>query len=118
MGCVSASASRPSAAARWCWKSFHIFHSGFQASTTWKAIQVAKASFSQRSSHHAMVTRSPYHMCASSWQITSAARFFSESVAVSGSTSSSVSRKKTAPAFSIAPASKSGTATRSSFSYG
>jgi hypothetical protein len=38
--------------------------------------------------------------------------------AVAGSRRSSVSRKKTAPAFSIAPASKSGTATRSSFPYG
>ena len=103
------------AAARWCWKSSHIFHSGFQVSTTWKAIQVAKASFSQRSFHQAMVTRSPYHMWASSWQITSATRLRSWSVTVSGSTSSSVSRKNTAPAFSIAPASKSGTATRSSF---
>ena len=37
------------------------------------------------------------------------------SVAVAGSSSSRVSRKKTAPAFSMAPNSKSGTATRSSF---
>ena len=44
--------------------------------------------------------------------------FFSLSEMVALSTSSSVSRKKTAPAFSIAPASKSGTATRSSLSYG
>ena len=104
-----------SAAARWCSKSCHIFHSGFHSSTIWNAIQVANASFSQRSSHQAIVTRSPYHMCASSWQITSATRFFSgERRASAGRRSSSVSRKNTAPAFSIAPASKSGTATRSS----
>ncbi len=90
-------------------------HSGFQSSTMAKAIQVAKASLSQRSSHQAMVTRSPYHMWASSWAITSAARLRSARVAVAGSSSSSVSRKKTAPAFSMAPNSKSGTATRSSF---
>ncbi len=108
----------PSAAARSCWNVLHMRHSGFQASTTWKAIQVAKASFSQRSSHQAIVTRSPYHMWASSWQITSATRLRSVSVARAGSSRSSVSRKKTAPAFSIAPASNSGTATRSSFSYG
>src|SRR5437867_3850119 len=45
-----------------------------------------------------MVTRSPYHMCASSCAITSAARLCSLSDTVAGSSSRSVSRKKTAPA--------------------
>ena len=92
-----------------CWAS-----SGRTRAAVLSAIQSANDSLSQRSSHQAIVTRFPYHMWASSWAMTSAARFFSASVAVAGSSSSSVSRKKTAPAFSIAPASKSGAATRSS----
>ena len=111
-------ASSAKAGARCDSNSSHMFHSGFQSSTTLKAIQVANASFSHRSSHQAMVTRSPYHMCASSWAMTSATRFFSASEMVFSSTSRSVSRKVTAPAFSIAPNSKSGTAIRSSLPYG
>ena len=57
-------------------------------------------------------------MWASSCAMTSAARLRSGIDTVAGSMSSSVSRKKTAPAFSIAPASKSGTATMSSLVYG
>ena len=37
-------------------------------------MKVAKASFSQMPSHQPMVTRSPNHMCASSWAMTSATR--------------------------------------------
>ncbi len=70
---------------------------------------MAKASLSHKSSHHSMVTRFPNHWWASSWVITSATRFCTASGAVAGSASSATSRKVTAPAFSIAPASKSGT---------
>jgi hypothetical protein len=115
---VFSSESSPKAELRACWKSSHIFHSGRQSSTIEKAIQVANDSLSHRSSHHSMVTRSPNHMCASSCAITSATRLRSARLMVFGSTSSSVSRNVTAPAFSMAPNSKSGTAIRSSFAYG
>ena len=52
-------------------------------------MNVANASFSQMPFHHFMVTRSPNHMWASSWAITSATRCSSGWVAASGSTSSS-----------------------------
>src|SRR5438067_1773719 len=55
-----------------------------------------------------MVTRFPNHWCASSCVITSATRFCTLSGAVRGSSRSATSRKVIAPAFSIAPASKSG----------
>lgn len=44
------------------------------SASAWHAIEVyvAKDSFSQRSFHHSMVTRSPNHMWASSWRIVSA----------------------------------------------
>ena len=76
-------------------------------------MNVANASLSQRSSHHFMVTRLPNHMWAISWLMTSATRWSSWGVAVSGSTSSSTSLKVTQPRFSMAPAAKSGRATRS-----
>ena len=81
-------------------------------------MNVAKASLSQIPSHHRMVTRSPNHMWAISWAMTSATRSSSVRAAVSGSTSSAVSRKVTQPRFSIAPKAKSGIATRSSLSAG
>ncbi len=62
---------------------------------------MAKASLSQRSSHQTMVTRLPNHWCESSCVITSATRFWMLSGAVFG--------------FPIAPASKSGTPTWSTF---
>jgi hypothetical protein len=37
------------------------FHSGFHSSIGRRSIQVANPSFSQMSSHHCMVTRSPNH---------------------------------------------------------
>src|SRR5438046_5049250 len=40
----------------------------------------AKLSFSHRSSHHRMVTRSPNHMCAISWRMVSARRSLDASV--------------------------------------
>jgi hypothetical protein len=61
-----------------------------------------------------MVTQLPNHWCASSWVTTSATRFFCASEAVAGSSSSAVSRYVMSPAFSMAPASKSGTPTWSS----
>ena len=38
-----------------------VFHSGFHSATSFCSIHVAKASLSQMSSHHGMVTRSPNH---------------------------------------------------------
>ena len=81
-------------------------------------MNVAKASLSQIPFHHVMVTRSPNHMWAFSWATTSATRSCSAGVAEAGSTSRAVSRKVMAPRFSIAPAAKSGIASRSSLSLG
>ena len=81
-------------------------------------MKVAKASFSQIPSHHAMVTRSPNHMWASSWLITLATVCSSGWLAAASSTSSRTSRKVTQPRFSMAPKAKSGMATRSSLSEG
>src|SRR5215475_3772823 len=71
------------------------------------ALNSANDSLSHRSSHHRMVTRSPNHMCAISWAITSARNARSESVTAERNTNSS--RNVTRPAFSIAPALNSGT---------
>ena len=81
-------------------------------------MNVAKASLSQIPFHQRIVTRSPNHMWASSWATTSATRSCSLIVDVAGSTSSRLSRKVTQPRFSIAPAAKSGSASRSTFSPG
>ena len=81
-------------------------------------MNVAKASLSQIPFHHVMVTRSPNHMWAFSWATTSATRSSSACEAARSSTSSAVSRKVIAPRFSIAPAAKSGIASRSSLSLG
>ncbi len=81
-------------------------------------MNVANASFSQMPFHHAIVTRSPNHMWATSWATTSATRSSSVCEAAASSTSSAVSRKVTAPRFSMAPAAKSGIARRSSLSPG
>ena len=93
-------------------------HSGRKASVAIISMKVAKASFSQMPFHHFMVTRSPNHMWASSWAMTSVTFCSSGWVAAAGSTSTSASRKVTQPRFSIAPKAKSGTATRSSLSPG
>ena len=76
-------------------------------------MKVANASLSQIPFHHFMVTRSPNHMWASSWAITSTTFWSSPWVACSGSARSSVSRKVMQPRFSMAPNAKSGMATRS-----
>ena len=81
-------------------------------------MKVAKASLSQMPFHHLMVTRSPNHMWAISWEMTSATRSSSTRAAWVGSTSSTASRKVTHPRFSMAPKAKSGMATRSSLSAG
>ena len=67
----------------------------------------AKDSFSQRSFHHFMVTRSPNHMWASSCRIVTTRRSLIASVTFDRNTYDSVN--VTAPAFSIAPALNSGT---------
>ena len=65
------------AAARVMPKSVQRSHSGRKASVTFISMNVAKASFSQMPFHHFMVTRSPNHMWAISWAITSATRWSS-----------------------------------------
>src|SRR5215813_10678998 len=67
----------------------------------------ANDSFSHRSSHHRMVTRSPNHMWAISCAITMARVSRSASVTADRNTNSS--RNVTSPAFSMAPALNSGT---------
>ena len=57
-------------------------------------------------------------MCAFSWATTSATRSSSLCVDAVSSTRSAVSRKVMAPRFSMAPAAKSGMASRSSLSPG
>ena len=79
------------------------------------AIQVAKPSFSQMSSHHFIVTRSPNHWCAISCEMIDATVLRVPSDARSGSAKRYSSRNVIAPAFSIAPAAKSGTPMMSSF---
>ncbi len=110
--------SRASAAARDTPNVTHRSHSGFQASTHSISMKVAKASLSQMPFHHAIVTRSPNHMWATSWATTSATRSSSLWVAVFSSTSSAVSRNVIAPRFSMAPDAKSGIASKSSLSPG
>ena len=70
------------------------------------------------SSHHFIVTRLPNHWCAISCEMIAATFLRTPSDARFGSTSSSRSRNVIAPAFSIAPAAKSGTATMSSLPKG
>ena len=99
-------------------KLFHRLHSGFQLSTAIISRKVANASLSHSPFHQSMVTKSPNHICAFSWETTSATRSNSLRDAVFSSISRAVSRNVIAPKFSIAPAAKSGIATRSSLSPG
>src|SRR5256885_16023449 len=71
--------------------------------------QVANDSFSHRSSHQRMVTRSPNHMWAISCAMTIARVVRCASVTADRNTNSS--RNVTQPGFSIAPALNSGTNT-------
>ena len=92
--------------------------SGRKSSRQQRLMNVANASFSQIPFHHFIVTRSPNHMWAISCSMTSAMRDSSDTEAVAGSQSRSVSRNVTQPRFSMAPWAKSGTSTRSSFDAG
>src|SRR5688572_5632158 len=94
-------------------KRSHGCHSGLNDSSALVDIQVANASLSQRSSHHFIVTISPNHICAISCAITDATDCLEVVEAVFSSTNKRVSRKVTAPRFSIAPAAKSGIAIKS-----
>ena len=98
--------------------SFSKPHFGYSFAASFVSIHVANPSFSHRLSHHAIVTRSPNHWCAISCATTSATSFFAASAPSFFATRRSVSRNVMHPKFSIAPASKSGTATRSSFATG
>ena len=69
--------------------------------------QVAKDSFSHRSSHQRMVTRSPNHMCESSCSIVS--RRYSTVASATLLRKMYSSRNVTQPMFSIAPPLYSGT---------
>ena len=81
-------------------------------------MNVAKASLSQMPSHQPIVTRSPNHMCASSWAIDVGHPLELGAGRWALSTSRAVSRKVMQPRFSMAPAAKSGMATRSTLSPG
>ena len=74
MGRVVESESVSKAAERARPKSTQRSHSGRKASVVSISMNVAKASLSQMPFHHPMVTRSPNHMWAISWAITSATR--------------------------------------------
>ena len=67
-------------------------HAGRKAAAHLASMKVAKASFSQMPFHQRIVTRSPNHMWASSWAMTSTTASSSDWVADSGSTSRRVSR--------------------------
>ncbi len=77
---------------------------------------MAKLSFSHRSSHHRMVTRSPNHMWAISWRIVSARP--SRSASVTLERNRCRSENVTQPAFSMAPKLNSGTNSWSYFPKG
>ena len=68
----------------------------------WNPHSSANDSFSHRSSHHFMVTRSPNHMCAISCKMTIARVSYLASVTLDRNISDSVI--VTQPGFSIAPA--------------
>ncbi len=76
----------------------------------------AKDSLSHRSFHHSMVTRSPNHMCASSWRMVTLRRSTRAWAVLERKTYSS--RNVTQPAFSMAPALNSGTKIWSYLGYG
>ncbi len=105
VACCESVASAPSVSAA---SSSSTFHSGFHVADGFFSTQVAKPSFSQMSSHHFIVTRSPNHWCASSCPITDAISLRVPREARVSSASRRVSRNVMAPEFSIAPAEKSG----------
>ena len=77
--------------------------SGWKCWVVLFAIQLAKPSFSQRSSHHAMVTRSPNHMCAISCASMLKMRLLVGFAADRRIEQQRFSKVKIAPQFSIAP---------------
>ena len=81
-------------------------------------IQVAKPSLSQMSSHQRIVTRSPNHWCASSCALTPQKHWRWLHRRSSRRGTSGCRGRRSGPAFSIAPAQKSGAATLSSLSNG
>ena len=95
-----------------------IAQSGYSVSVALAPIHDAKLSLSHRSFHHAIVTRSPNHICAISCAMISTIRCRVPGDELAVSKSSATSRYVTAPQFSIAPAAKSGSAMWSSFSSG
>src|SRR5438552_17892169 len=66
IGCVDASASRLNAPAFCATKSRQKPHSGLSAAVAFSPTKLANDSFSQRSVHHFIVTRSHHHMWVSS----------------------------------------------------
>ena len=87
IGRVASRASVSKAALRDSPKSTQRCQSGRKASVQVISMKVAKASLSQMPFHHFMVTRSPNHMCAISWAMTSTTACSSACVDVAGSTS-------------------------------
>ena len=95
----------------WSWRYAHVFSS--LANVTHESMKrvarsfarydtyVAKLSFSHRSFHHFIVTRSPNHMCDISWRITSAR--CSRAASVTFERKIIRSLYVTQPRFSIAP---------------
>ena len=73
-------------------KSTQRCHSGRKASVHVISMNVANASFSQMPFHHFIVTRSPNHMWAISWAMTSATRCSSGWVARGGVDEQAASR--------------------------
>ena len=94
-------------------RSAAVFQDGANWSMALKVIQVAKASLSQRSSHHPVVTMSPNQRCANSCASTPAARRKNCGVSVPGLARLIRCAKVISPGFSMAPP-PSGTSMRSS----
>src|SRR5205823_3712377 len=90
-------------------------HSGFTVVVHFSPTKLANDSFSQRSFHQAIVTRSPHHMWVSSCAATLNTALNVAVDAVFWSAARSVVRYVIAPGFSIAPASKSGMPIASTF---
>ncbi len=93
-------------------------HSGWKWSVALAAIQLAKPSLSHRSSHQAMVTRSPDHRWAISWAMTLKMTWRSAPLERRGSKTTLVWLNRIAPQFSIEPETSPGAATRSSLGSG
>jgi hypothetical protein len=66
IGCVETSESSANGRASVATKSRHMPHAGTRSAVAFQPTNVANDSFSQRSFHHAIVTRSPHHMWVSS----------------------------------------------------